>query len=289
MSPLLLNTVKQFIPSGARPALRSVRRVLRRVYYLPVDLISGLRGRNALVPPPSLLFVGDGDFLATGEEFKGYFVSLGSLKPDDRVLDVGCGVGRIAVGLTGYLSGGGSYEGFDIVPEGIEWCQRVITPRFPGFHFQVADIYNRGYNPHGKFRACEYRFPFEDGAFDFMLSTSVFTHLLPEDVEHYLAETSRVLKPGGRCLITFFLVNGESSALIESGSSSLDFRYSHGQALTIDRDVPENAVAYRENDIRASFCRVGLQLTEPIRYGRWCGRKEFLSYQDIVTARKMEP
>ena len=83
------------------------------------------------------------------------------LKPDERVLDAGCGIGRIAVPLTEYLDESGGYEGFDIAPEGIAWCRENITPRYPNFRFQVADIYNKSYNPEGSQKADEYEFPYE--------------------------------------------------------------------------------------------------------------------------------
>jgi hypothetical protein len=70
--------------------------------------------RGHLTSPRRLIFVGPGDYRKTGEEFLGYFRSLGRLKPTDRVLDLGCGIGRMAVPLTRYLTTG-SYEGIDIV------------------------------------------------------------------------------------------------------------------------------------------------------------------------------
>ena len=117
----------------------------RRAFYLPSDLAQYAQRRRtgSLTPPRGLVAIGPGDAEAIGREFLDYFIRLAELKPDHRVLDVGCGVGRIAAPLADYLSPGGSYEGFDIVSGGIEWCQTNITPRFPNFRFQVADIYNR--------------------------------------------------------------------------------------------------------------------------------------------------
>jgi SAM-dependent methyltransferase len=132
-----------------------------------------LRRRDPLTPPRRLGFVGGGDFRTAGEAFRQLFVDVGGLRPEDDVLDVGSGVGRGAIGLTGWLQG--RYEGIDVVRRGIEWCQQAITPRYPNFHFQVADVYNRHYNPVGRFSASEYRFPFEDRSFDFVVLTSVFT------------------------------------------------------------------------------------------------------------------
>jgi SAM-dependent methyltransferase len=283
----ILQAVKPMVPMRARPAVRRLHRGLRRVYFLPVDLYCRLRGRDEFTPPPSLIFIGDGDFRAIGEEFAQYFTTLAGLKPDDHVLDIGCGVGRMAVPLTKVLSPGGRYHGFDIVKEGIEWAQKTITPRFPNFAFHHADIHNKGYNPAGQIRTEEYRFPSDDGVFDLVFSASVLTHLLLSDLEHYLAETSRLLKAGGTCLHTFFLLNDESGRLIKAGSSTLDFRFELPDgAWTTDRVIPENAIAYPESLIRTLYARHGLEIREPIRFGRWSGRKEFLSYQDIVIARK---
>jgi SAM-dependent methyltransferase len=100
-----------------------------------------LRRRHPLTPPRRLGFVGNGDFRTSGDAFRELFVSLGDLRPDEDVLDVGSGIGRAVIGLTGWLQG--RYEGIDVVRRGIEWYQWAITPRYPNFQFQVADVYNR--------------------------------------------------------------------------------------------------------------------------------------------------
>ena len=50
------------------------------------------------------------------------FIDLGGLKPEHRVLDIGSGIGRVAIPLTEYLNEKGSYEGFDVVELGVNWC-----------------------------------------------------------------------------------------------------------------------------------------------------------------------
>ncbi len=110
--------------------------------------------------------------------------------------------------------------------------------------------------------------------------------MLPNEVRNYLSEIGRLLRPQGRCLITFFLLNAESKNLIEKKLSSLDFRYDLGTCWTTDKLVPEAAIAYEEAFVRAALENCRLTLAEPIHYGAWCGRKEFLSYQDIVVGVK---
>ena len=265
-----------------------IRSALRKSYYSSVDTLELLlRRRDRLTPPKrKSLYVGGGDFRGIGQEFCRYFIELGKLQPDERVLDVGCGIGRMAVPLARYLSEDGEYWGFDIVRDGIEWCERNLAKQFPNFHFQWVNIYNKSYNPLGQYKASEYKFSYEDAAFDFAFATSVFTHLLPPDTENYLSEMSRVLKPGGRCLITFFLLNDDSLRLIKAGASTLDFQYELDGCLTVNEGVPEAAVVYDERLIRELCQRYHLEVAQPIRYGSWCGRGEFLSYQDIIVAAK---
>ncbi len=263
-------------------------RLMRNIGYFLLDNIDSLLGRrDKLTPPRSKMFFSNpNDFKKTGEEFFQYFIELGELKSNERVLDAGCGIGRMAIPLTKYLDEEASYEGFDIVYKGIEWCQTKITPQYPNFHFQLADVFNKHYNPNGKYKAFEYKFPYEDESFDFISLTSVFTHMLPQEIENYFSEIIRVLAKNGRCLITYFLLNPDSKKLIDTNLSSRNFKYDIGGCYTTNKDTPEAAIAYDEKDILNLYEKSELSIIKPIHYGSWCGRQNFLAYQDIIIAIK---
>ena len=267
---------RKHIPEPIRKAFRVGKK------YLLEDAIDFVRGRPPLDPVTSI--GGGSEYVDV--EFFSYIRDYGALEPEHCVLDIGCGVGRLAIPLTKYLSRSGSYNGFDIAQRSIEWCNNKITARHPNFRFHFADIWNKDYNPSGTLKATDFRFPYSDGRFNFVFSTSVFTHMLHKDVEHYLSEISRVLKPGGRCLITWFLLNDESKQLIECGKSSLKFAYPVEGGLTVNPNVPEIAIAYDEAHVLELYAREGIRLSCPIHYGSWCGRTEYLSYKDICIGHK---
>jgi ubiquinone/menaquinone biosynthesis C-methylase UbiE len=247
--------------------------------------------RDQFTPPKKLrAFIGinnEKDFKSVGNEFFKYFVEFGDMKPYEEVLDVGCGIGRMAVPVTRYLNEKGSYAGFDIYAAGINWATNNIS-KFPNFQFKFVDVENKSYNPKGKIKALGFKFPYENESFGFIFLTSVFTHMLPKDLENYLSEITRVLKTNGRYLITFFLLDEESTKLVETKQSSLDFKYTLAEGLrTIDDKEPENALAYGENFVRMLFKKYGLTIQEPIQYGSWSRRKKCLSMQDIIIAHKL--
>jgi len=281
-----MNTIiKRSIPKPIKFRMRAVANRLQHIYYT-----WRLFGRDAsLIPPLDRMFDGTRDyavFKANGDEFLRYYIELCQLRPDETILDVGSGIGRKTVPLTRYLNEFGTYEGIEIVQAGVDWCQQRITRKYPNFRFQQIDVFNTYYNPVGTTKASEYRFPFDDAHFDFVTLGSVFTHLLPADVENYLSEIARVLKPGGRCMITFFLLNQESFELIDSDKSTLNLRHGAGMYRVLDTAMPERTIGYDEQCIMELYRKHGLAIQQPTHYGAWCGRQQFLSYQDIVIATK---
>lgn len=285
----LASKIKRVIPHPAKSALRSARDYFRlrsaRDYFRKRRLFGPL---TPLVPPIELMHDGPQtylDFKQNAEEFLRLYIDLCGLKPHERMLDVGCGIGRKTFLLTTYLSTRGTYEGMDIVKAGVDWCSSKISKQYPNFRFQLIDVFNKFYNPRGRQCASEYRFPFPDSSFDFVTLGSVFTHMLPRDTENYLAQVRRVLTREGRCLISWFLLNPEADGLIRSNKSTLNITYQvEGACRTTNLVNPEFAIGYDEAYVLDLYERCGLKIGERIYYGSWCGRAEFLSYQDLILA-----
>lgn len=190
--------------------------------------------REPLIPPKRLQRYGRGDFVAAGDAHLGQLLDLAGLQPGHRVLDVGCGTGRMARPLAGYLDPArGSYEGFDLDREAIGWCRRAYRRRHPNARFLRGDLFHPRLHPGGAHTAAEYRFPYEDGSFDLVVATSIFPHLLESETAHYLSEIGRVLAPGGRLFATFSFLEADQHVAV------------------VSEDLPDEAVAYDRDWLQA--------------------------------------
>ncbi|TDQ33476.1 class I SAM-dependent methyltransferase [Phyllobacterium brassicacearum] len=243
------------------------------------------RNRFLPRPDPDSIFVGDGNFQAVGAEFLGHFIRKGGVQPESRVLDIGCGIGRMAVPLTQYLDPAkGSYRGIDPVTGGINWCQQKISPAYPNFEFRHLDIAHSLYNPKGAVNGLELKLPFESRQFDFIIMTSVVTHLPDEEVNAYLQEVERVLAPGGRLFMTAFVVDKTAQEnAFNKRDARLGFqRYDEGPCWFVPELPPLAAVGFDDGFLDNSLTRAGLSITTK-SLGHWRGVASD-HYQDLFIA-----
>lgn len=244
-------------------------------------------GDLSLVPPVESLFDGTSSaqqFIDFGEGFVAHIlVPRARLTSSDVFLDVGCGNGSVARALTKLLSSPGRYEGLDVSADSIVWLQEHYRPH-AGFRFTHANVYNKMYHADGAVTAAEYRLPYADRTFSITLLKSVFTHMLPADVRHYLKELGRVVAPGGRAVITFFLLNEESRAFVADDKDIVKMRTPwHDDPLcrVANPALPEEATAHDEARMRAYVAEAGFTVSE-IVFGNWCGRPSLLGLQDVM-------
>jgi SAM-dependent methyltransferase len=132
-----------------------------------------------------------------------------------------------------------------VIEFAIRWCRKELGSRHPHFRFVHADVYNKHYNRRGNISPTQYSFPLSPGSITFCLATSVFTHLLPETTERYVAEIARVLHQGGRFLSSWFLLNETTESCVAEGKAQFDFKYRFANHARVSVSAPEAAVAYR--------------------------------------------
>jgi SAM-dependent methyltransferase len=164
------------------------------------------------------------------------------------VLDFGCGCGRIARQLIQQRRRPASYLGIDIHAGMVEWCRAQLAPHAPGFRFEHHDVHNPGLNPRGAKALVP--FPAGDASVTLVAAWSVFTHLLQDQVVHYLREAARVLRPDGYLLSTFFLFDKRVFPMMQEFQN----------ALFINEHDPSNAVILDERFLLATAAGAGLKL-----------------------------
>jgi SAM-dependent methyltransferase len=195
----------------------------------------------------------------------------GMVRPDDTVLDIGCGCGMMALAFQPLLGPAGAYVGFDSHASSIRWCRR----RFGGdsrFRFEVAAV---GPGLH---------FPIETGRAGLVLAKSVFTHLTAEEACGGLEEIRRALAPGRVALVTAILFDGAKGG--ERSSPFLPFSNADGSTRWRWRARPRSAIAFERALFEGMVERAGLRVLE-LRPGFWPGGPEpqgqdvlFLGHRD---------
>jgi len=198
----------------------------------------------------------------------GELIRLADMQPDARVLDYGCGLGRLTIPLRTYLGAQGSYAGVDIDAAAIDYLAGLHTQ--PNFEFHHVDIFSKMYNRKGHKMGKSLKRLDLGGAFDIAFLFSVFTHILPKDVPPLLKFLKSQLKPDGQILATFFVLNEASIRGIDEGTSHRPFPFQIKGARIDNDEIPEGAVAYFEEDVRRHAADIGL--TVRMSQGKWSGQ-----------------
>ncbi len=147
--------------------------------------------------------------LETGKEERGnlqtnleFLKQAGVLKPSDRILEIGCGIGSVVFTL--------SEQGYDIM--GTDISSEAINyglKKYGNIHLEVQPAES---------------LPYEDKSFDIVLSFDLFEHIAATDV--HLNEVRRLLRPGGHYL--FQTPNKYSNVVYETlRTKSLKWRQYH--------------------------------------------------------------
>jgi demethylmenaquinone methyltransferase/2-methoxy-6-polyprenyl-1,4-benzoquinol methylase/phosphoethanolamine N-methyltransferase len=138
-------------------------------------------------------------------------VRIAAPRPGEKVLDVGCGTGTLAIMMKRYAGGDLDVTGIDAATEMIDVARRKAEKEAQDIRFEAAAIEE---------------LPFPEAHFDLVTSTLMLHHL-PDDVKQAgLREVRRVLKPGGRFLIVDLATGGGGIA----GHLLSVFAHKHSQS-----------------------------------------------------------
>ena len=105
------------------------------------------------------------------------------LEPGATVLDFGCSSGRV-VRVLAAAHPEVEWHGCDPIPDAIEWARANL----PGIRFERSPEYPP--------------LPYEDGRFDAVFAISIWSHFGEQAALDWLAEMHRMIRPGGRLLLT---------------------------------------------------------------------------------------
>jgi len=220
--------------------------------------VLGLFKKQAVpLPPPKLRMGGvhfrsDADFTRGAKSDVESLIELAGLDKDSRLLDWGCGAGRLAVGIRMIMGRIADYHGVDIQPRLLNWAKKNLTS--PGFRFTLLDVAHRHYNPAGELS--DRSLPTADGSVDIVYAYSVLSHLAGDDTKQYLRAIKQALVPGGRAWFTLF-VEDDVPPEVENPSN-------YGP---IEWKVPLHCVRYERNHFEALCNMAGLQVVHFI-HGR---------------------
>ena len=172
-------------PKNEREAEKEARNRVRpneRLSY--ADHMANLLAKND--PAAAMSLAVGGDYEVMGEALRERLVRFG-LQPNNYLIDVGCGSGRVAFALAqSPWRDSLRYLGIDIVPEMLAFAAEKCGQ--PDWRFELV---------------MEPKIPEADGVAQMVCFFSVFTHLLEEESFLYLEEARRVLQPGGRIVASY--------------------------------------------------------------------------------------
>ena len=203
-----------------------------------------------------------------------------------KILDIGCGTGLLAIASESLVKDGGEYIGLDVKEEDIRYCRKHFE-KIPSLSFIYHPVRNATYAPHQDSK--HQPWDILDESIDLVVSKSIWTHLNEQDAIYYFGEVGRVLKSGGKALITFCLLDEDyyrqASTINKPWFNYNKPIYNSQNWITMSNiKVPENFIAITTDGIQKMADLAGLTLVKKYP-GQWKRKPGFWD-QDILTFEK---
>ena len=201
----------------------------------------------------------------------------------NRILDVGCGTGLLGLAAAPYVADGGAYTGLDVQAADIARARRTCP--FDSHRFVHLAAANPAYDTAGA--APRRPWPVAASSQDLVTALSVWTHFAEADARFYMAEVTRVLKPGGRAIVTAFVLDDAYDEAGERRGSWVFDRPAYGSKAwftTPWAGVPEEAIAITPAGLDDMLAAAGL-VPETVYPGSWKAPGG-LYFQDILVLAK---
>ncbi len=155
------------------------------------------------------------------------------LRPDHFLVDVGCGCGRLASALGDYLAASGRYLGLDILQEPLTMAAEVAHS---SCEFGIVD---------------EFKIDLPDCCVDFVTFFSVLTHIHCYEGYRYLVEARRILKPGGKIILSY--IDWECETFWETFENNARYGPSATHVFVQPMNEGQLTVWARHLQLRADF------------------------------------
>ncbi len=131
---------------------------------------------------------------------------------DVRILDWGCGPGRIIRHFEKFVGQRSSLHGTDYNQQTINWCKQHLPAIAFTHNSTVASL------------------PFANGYFDIIYGISVITHLPDKSIRDWYIELCRILKPGGILFLT-----SQGNSFVQKLSREESAQFAQGKLIVRGR------------------------------------------------------
>lgn len=240
-------------------------------------------------------WVGGSDPEAVGDACYGILKRYVTMNASSRLLDFGCGIGRVLLSVLKHQPGIGHVTGLDIMPQVIRFCDEQIATVLPRTSFELMQGSNDHYDEFIKAAgAASPRSQAEilkayGSHFTAAYAFSVFTHLEKADFKSLLGFLAQVLEPGGELLFTGFLLTPYSRRAIEQRDTLFPFGETayeeDGQIFVGNVSDRLGFIAFDLALVEQMVFDAGLVITQ-VEHGSWTGAGFSSSLQDVIVCRR---